>query len=232
MGEGPHGLRPSPDGSRVVVANVGTNTLSGIDAETNTLIADVRVGRAPAHVAFSPDGRYVYASLSGADAVAKVDVATRQLIGTVEAEDNPIQTFVDSQKRYLPVANQGTEDAPGRTVSVIDTKFFTVIVDIETGEGAHGVVVGPSGRYAYVTNLYGNDVAVVDLPTSGVVGRVRVGEEPNGISQPAVQVAAANTVMLNFRLGWRPAPTMPRKTVVTRTAPTPLGTAMRRSGAP
>ncbi|WP_240641372.1 cytochrome D1 domain-containing protein [Nocardioides ferulae] len=186
VGRGPHGLRPSPDGRWLVVANVADTTLSVIDTRTNRLVTDVDVGKAPAQVAFSPDGRFVYASLNGEDAVAKVDIATRRLVDTVAVGDGPIQTYVSPDNRYLLVANQGTEDAPGTTVSVLDTKTFAVIETVETGQGAHGIVVDPSSRHAYVTNIYGDDVAVLDLEELEVVARIPVGDKPNGVSFSSV----------------------------------------------
>lgn len=197
VGAGPHGLRPSPDGRRVVVANVAGSTLTFIDTASNTSVADVEVGKAPAQVAFSPDGAFVYASVSGEDAVVKVDVATRKVLGRVAVGDGPIQTFVTPDDRYLLVANQGREDRPGTTVSVIDTKTFTVARTVETGQGAHGIVVDPSSRHAYVTNLYGDDVAVIDLEELRVVARIPVGDKPNGISFSSVTVPAQEAVMLD-----------------------------------
>jgi YVTN family beta-propeller protein len=197
VGAGPHGLRPSPDGQLVVVANVGGSTLTFIDTASNTKLEDVEVGMGPAQVAFSPDGRFVYASVSGEDAVVKVDVATRKVLGRVAVGDGPIQTFVTPDDRYLLVANQGREDRPGTTVSVIDTKTFTVARKVETGQGAHGIVVDPSSRHAYVTNLYGDDVAVIDLEELRVVARIPVGDKPNGISFSSVTVPAQKAVMLD-----------------------------------
>lgn len=182
VGHGPHGLRPSPDGRWLVVANVADTTLSVIDTRTNQLVTDVEVGKAPAQVAFSPDGRFVYASLNGEDAVAKVDMTSRKLVGTVAVGDGPIQTYVSGDNRYLLVANQGTEDSPGTAVSVIDIKTFTVTATVETGQGSHGVVVDPSSQHAYVTNIYGDDVAVLDLQELEVVARIPVGDKPNGVS--------------------------------------------------
>nr|WP_244242256.1 beta-propeller fold lactonase family protein [Nocardioides seonyuensis] len=182
VGQGPHGLRPSPDGRWLVVANVADTTLSVIDTRNNRLVTDVEVGNAPAQVAFSPDGRFVYASLNGADAVAKVDMTTRELVDTVAVGDGPIQTYVSGDNRYLLVANQGTEDSPGTTVSVIDTKTFTVKAEVETGQGSHGIVIDPSSRHAYITNIYGDDVAVLDLDELKVVARIPVGDKPNGVS--------------------------------------------------
>ena len=201
VGAGPHGLRPSPDGRWVVVANVSGSTLSVIDTASNTRVGDVEVGKAPAQVAFSPDGRFVYASVNAEDAVVKVDVATRKVVGRVAVGDGPIQTYVTPDNRYVLAANQGTKDRPGTTVSLIDTTTFTVARTVETGEGAHGVVVDPSSRHAYVTNLYGDDVAVVDLEELRVVARVQVGDKPNGISYSPVTVRAQSPVTIEMPEG-------------------------------
>lgn len=52
------------------------------------------------------------------------------------------------------------------------------------GAGAHGIVVDPTSRHAYVTNLYADTVAVLDLDldTLKVVATGPVGDTPNGIS--------------------------------------------------
>ena len=182
VGSYPHGLRPSPDGKWLFVANAKGTTLSVIDTSTNQKAADVEVGQKPVQVAFSPDGKYVYSSLNGENAVAKVDVAERKLVGKVEVGVGPVQVYVTPDGRYLLVANQGTQDKPSTTVSIIDTESFGVVKSVETGEGAHGVVVDPSGKHAYITNIYGNDVAVLDIAEQKVIATIPVGEAPNGIS--------------------------------------------------
>jgi YVTN family beta-propeller protein len=59
---------------------------------------------------------------------------------------------------------------------------FMVTRTVETGKGEHGIVIDGAGGSAYVTNLYGNDVAVLDLGELEVSATVRVGDTPNGIS--------------------------------------------------
>lgn len=64
-----------------------------------------------------------------------------------------------------------------------------------------GVVIDPSGRHAYVTNIYGNDVAVVDMPERRVVARVPVGEKPNGMSFSSLTVPAESRATVDLGLG-------------------------------
>lgn len=182
VGSYPHGLRPSPEGRWVAVANMKGATISLIDTATNQQVADIPVGQTPVQVGFDPSGEFLYVSLNAENAVAKVDVAARKLVGKAGVGGGPVQVFVAPDGQTLLVANQGTADQPSTTVSVLDTASFTVLTTVETGQGAHGVVIDPSGTHAYITNLYGNDVAVLALSTRKVVGRIAVGDTPNGVS--------------------------------------------------
>ncbi len=183
-GKQPSGLSFSPDGKMALVANRGDNSITVLSVNgTDVKVTDtVAMGDSVAHVAFAPDGRYVYASLNAENAVAKVDVATRALVSKVNVGIGPIQVFVTLDNRYLLTANQGTKDNPSTTVSIIDTASFAVVKTVDTGKGAHGVTVDPSGRHAYITNIYGNDVAVLDLAEQRVVATIPVDAGPNGIS--------------------------------------------------
>jgi YVTN family beta-propeller protein len=191
VGEFPHGLRPSPDGQQVAVANLRSNTVSLIDTAALTVEATVEVGAGPVQVAFAPDGATLYVTLNGEDAIAVVDLATKSVTGKVAVGDGPVQIYVTPDASTILVANQGTEEAPGTTLSIVDAATLSEVATVETGQGAHGVVVEPSGRYAYVTNLYGDDLAVVDLVDRQVVATVPTGISPNGVSFSSVVAAAA-----------------------------------------
>jgi len=153
-----------------------------IDVTSNRKVADIAVGKSPVQVGFTPDGSYAYVSLNGEDAVGKIDIARRKLVGKTKVGDGPIQVYVSPDGTYLLVANQGTVERPSTTVSIIDTASFAVVDTVETGQGAHGLVIDPSSRHAYVTNIYGGDVVVLDLRERRVVARIPVRAEPNGIS--------------------------------------------------
>ena len=94
----------------------------------------------------------------------------------------PIQVFVTPDNKYVLVANQGTKDSPSTTVSIVDVATFTVVATIETGKGAHGVMIDPSSRFAYITNIYDNTVSVIDLEQKNVIATIPSGSAPNGIS--------------------------------------------------
>jgi YVTN family beta-propeller protein len=182
VGKYPHGIRISPDGKQAYVANLKGGTVSVIDTESRKEAVQIPAGKGPAQVGFTPDGRLAFVSLSQEQAVAVIDPATRKVTRKVAVGTVPIQVYATPDSRTLLVANQGTREKPGKTVSVVDLGTFKVTQEIETGPGAHGVVVDRAGRYAYVTNIYANSVSVLDVKARKVIATVPVGRAPNGIS--------------------------------------------------
>lgn len=182
VGAGPHGMRLSPDGKEAWVANLKDGTVSVIDTGSRKLVARIAVGQGPAQVGFTPDGRFGFVSLSKEDRVAVIDPVRRKLFRKVMVGTVPIQLYATPDSRLLLVANQGTREKPGKTVSIIDLGTFEAVATIETGAGAHGVVIEGEGRLAFVTNTYANTVSVVDIVKRSVIATVPAGRGPNGVS--------------------------------------------------
>lgn len=182
VGAYPHGIRISPDGREAYVANLKGGTVSVIDVREGKEVAQIPVGKGPAQTGFAPDGRLAFVSLSQENKVALIDPAARKVLKKISVGTVPIQVYPTPDGRTLLVANQGTKQRPGNTVSVIDLMDNKVVSTVRTGPGAHGVVVDREGRYAYVSNIYENSVSVLDVKSAKVVASVRVGEGPNGIS--------------------------------------------------
>ena len=177
----PHGLRLSPDGTELYVANVEDGSVSVIDTANLTEAARIPVGTAPVQVGFTPDGSRIYVSLRDENRVAVIDTATREVTGRIEVGPNPIQMIATPDGRQVYVANQGTEAAPNDTVSVIDTATGKVAKTLKTAPGAHGVSVSADGAFVFVTNIADDSVSVIDVARQEVVGSVPVGDRPNGI---------------------------------------------------
>lgn len=182
VGTMPHGMRISPDGKQVWVANLKGGTVSVIDTESRKQTAKIAVGKGPAQVGFTPDGRLGFVSLSQENRVAVIDPESRKVIRKVSVGAVPIQIHATPDSRLLLVANQGTKQKPGKTVSFIDLQTFKVVATIEAGLGAHGIVIDPAGRNAFVTNTGANTVSVVDIAERKAVATVPVGKGPNGVS--------------------------------------------------
>ena len=178
----PHGLRMSPDGREIYVAATAGNAVSVIDVATSKAVAAIHVGKAPVQVGFTPDGSRVYVSLRDDNAVAVVDTRTRRLIATIPVGRGPIQVFATPDGNFIYVANQGTERDADNTVSVIDTRRNEVVKTLTTDRGAHGVVVSDDGSRVFIANTFAGTVSTIDAATQRVIGSVRVGSGPGGIT--------------------------------------------------
>lgn len=200
VGAFPHGLRVSPDGQWVAVANLRGDSISLIDTAALTVGMTIAVGAGPVQVAFAPDGDTLYVTLNSEDAVAAVNLETQTVTGKAIVGDGPVQVHVTSDGSLVLVANQGAEDKPGTTLSLVEAANMIEVGIVETGRGAHGVVVEPSGRYAYVTNLYDNTMAVVDLAARQVVATVPTGTSPNGVSFSLIAPPDAIAVEVDLSL--------------------------------
>ncbi len=65
---------------------------------------------------------------------------------------------------------------------MLDAATRSVLKRIPTGEGAGGILMSPDGTRAYASCSRSNYVAVIDLATLTVVGKVQAGDEPDGLA--------------------------------------------------
>ena len=180
-GTAPHGLRLSPEGTELYVANVDDGSVSVIDTASLAEAARIPAGMAPVQVGFTPDGTKVYVSLRDENRVAVIDRASRKVEGKIDVGPGPIQLAVTPDGKLVYIANQGPEASPNDTVSVIDTATGKVVNTLKTGFGAHGVSASADGAFVFVTNTADDSVSVIDARRQEVVGTVPVGDRPNGI---------------------------------------------------
>ena len=178
----PHGLRLSPDGSLLAVANMKSDTVSLVDPRNPEKAEHVAVGERPVQVAFDPSGRILVVSLNGEDKVAIVDVASRKVLRKASVGRGPVQVFVTPDGKNALVANQGSAAKPDDRLSVITLETGKPVKNLTVGKGAHGVVIDPDGDTAYITNTYANTISAVDLDTLSVGKAYPVGKGLNGIA--------------------------------------------------
>lgn len=178
-GNGPHGFRISADSKFAYIANMGEDTVSVINLETFEE-ERIKIGNTPVTTGVTKDGKTLAVTLFSENALAIVDLETKQVV-KVEVGTGPAQVYIEPYSKYAYVANQGTEDSPSNSMSIVDLEAKKVVDEIETGNGAHGVTVSGDGKFAYVTNMFDNTVSIIDLD-SKQVETIGVGEIPNGIT--------------------------------------------------
>lgn len=180
-GKGPHGFRISADSKFAYIANMGEDTISVLNLENMKEERRIKVGLTPVTTGITSDGKTLITTLNGENTLAIVNLATDK-IEKIQVGNGPAQVYIDGNSQYAYVANQGSEDAPSDSVSVVDLASKKVISTIQTGKGAHGVVTSPDNKFLYVTNMFENTVSVINTEQNKVVSTIQVGKTPNGIS--------------------------------------------------
>lgn len=193
IGISPHNIQASRDGRLLLVVGM-VATAAGHSAgaedhgeagargrllilDTQALdeaqIADIEVGRDPAHVIFDNNDRLVYVTNAEDGTVSVVDVGQQRVIEEIETEDLPHGLRMSPDGREIYVANTGDD-----SVSVIDVATATVVSTIEVGEAPAQVAFTPDGQRVYVSSTTENSVVVVDAVERKSVATIPVGRKP------------------------------------------------------
>ena len=187
----PYNLYFTIDGRYAIVVAERLHRLDFRDAHTFRLVRSLAVPCAGVnHMDFSPDGRYVVASCEFSGQLIKVDVRHFRVLGV---RTLPRQFSVPQDVRSSPDGKVFyVADLAAGGVWKIDPNRFKVIGFLHTGAGAHGLVVGRSGRVLYVANRNEGSVSVISFRTQRVIAKWHI---PGGGSPDMGDVSMNGAVL-------------------------------------
>ena len=131
----------------------------------------------------SPDGREVWAASAGDGTVTVIDVAEKKVAAILQAGvegANRLKFTLDGKLVFVTSLRNGD-------LTVLDAATRKVVKRIPVGHGAAGILMQPGGERAYVACSPDNSIAVIDVKTLEVTGRIDVGNEPDGMSWAATE---------------------------------------------
>lgn len=195
----PHDVLVARDGRRVWVSAVGVEDDLGeggeggagaaggakgddngevwvYDTKNLEVVAKLRPGRYPGHLAMRPDGRYVFASLAGANAVAVIDAASLSVLGTLPVGEQPRGLAVTPDGGRLVVANSKSS-----TISVIALSTLKREAEIPVGARPTQVAISPEGDLAYIISADEGKLQAFDLNSREKAWEAKVGLAPGHI---------------------------------------------------
>lgn len=190
-----HMIVLTPGQSRAFVANIGSGTTTVIDLREKRRIANIETGAGAEGIDISPDGKEVWVTNRSANTVSVVDVATLKVSATLESKDFPIRVKFTPDGKHALVSNaQSGEvavfDAAARKEIRRIKMEFSPVNDADkrlfgnqfgTSPVPVGILIEPSGRYAYVANTQADVVTVIDLKDWKIADRLTAGKEPDGL---------------------------------------------------
>ena len=190
-----HMVVVSPDGKRAFVANIRSGSMTAIDLEAGTHLANVETGDGAEGIDITPDGSHVWVTNRGADTVSIVDAATLEIVATLESKSFPIRAAMTPDGKWVLISNARTGDLAVFDVAK-QVEARRLVLDLEATEtegrlfgGSFGnssvpigIVVRPDGKRAYVAHTNADVISVLDLEKWASVGTLRAGKEPDGMA--------------------------------------------------
>jgi YVTN family beta-propeller protein len=138
----------------------------------------VRVGYGSEGFDVSPDGKEIWVANAQDGTVSIIDVASKQVRETLAADvggANRLKFTLDGKLALI-------SSLRGSDVTVIDTATHKTVKKIAVGHGAAGILMEPGGVRAFVACSPDGYVAVINLHSMQVVGRIEAGHDPDGLA--------------------------------------------------
>ncbi|MGB8865301.1 MAG: YncE family protein, partial [Candidatus Sulfotelmatobacter sp.] len=183
-----HMIYVFPDLNRIVTTNVSSASVSIIEkigggVGTGPSSGDwnetvVPVGRESEGFDVSPDGKEIWVANADDGTVSIINVASKKVIDTLAANvkgANRLKFTPDGKLVFISSLSKPD-------IAVFDGVTRKEMKRIKVGEGAAGILMQPDGSRAYVACSPDGYVAVIDLHSLEVVGRIEAGQEPDGLA--------------------------------------------------
>jgi virginiamycin B lyase len=154
----------------VWVSNGPKDSISKLDAKTNTVTETITVGKRPCSgIAYGFGSLWV--PNCGDKTVSRVDVKTNKVVATIPVGPANSEGGITCSKDavWMPTG-------AGDKVARIDPKTNTVVAEVAVPEGSHTADFGEGA--VWVTNSKGKVVTRIDPKTNKVTDTIEVGPQP------------------------------------------------------
>lgn len=149
-------LALSPNGSRLAAVNPDSDSITLVDANAHTVIAEVMVGDNPATAAFAPDGALLLVTNRGAGTLSIIDVASARATQTLTVGLQPYGVVADEQRAYISLFAENA-------IAVLDLETLTIAQRLAVDSFPAGLAV--SDQSVYVSHFYSGRVTRLSRAT-------------------------------------------------------------------
>lgn len=162
IGPNPVAVSASPTRNEVYVVNSGSGAnmgyISVINAENNTLAANIQVHRRPVSIDVDINGKRAYVANAGSNTISVLDLDARREIATIGAGEEPVEAKPAPDGMTVVVPNRR-----GNSVSLVDPAMRGVRAYFEGCPGASDAIVLPDSSKAFVACSGGHQVMAIAL---------------------------------------------------------------------
>jgi len=174
-----HGMGFSPDGHTLAVVSIGSNAVSFVDTQTNTVKHTTYVGRSPHEAFFTPDGKTVWVTVRGEDYISVIDAASFEETGRVKTPGGPGMTIFSPDGKYAYVCSSFN---PLTVVFDVATQRQVGQVD-QPSPFCPNIAASPDGKQVWFTlKDVGKTVAFDAKPPFNVLKTIDTGPITNHVN--------------------------------------------------
>ncbi len=136
----------------------------------------IPVGRGSEGFDISPDGKEAWIANAGDGTVSIIDIAEKKVTATLAANVPGANRLKFTPDGKLVLISAGPD------LVILDAVTHNEVRRLTTGHGSGGILVQPDGLRAYEACSPDGYVAVIDMKTLAVVGRIDAGPNPDGMA--------------------------------------------------
>jgi YVTN family beta-propeller protein len=176
-----HMILPSKDLNLFFTSNIDSDSITVIERAPEPLDwaeTVISVGKGPEAIDISPEGKEVWTAQGGDGKVSVIDVAGKKVIQTIDLSmkrSNRLKFTLDGKRVLI-------SDARGNQVVVVDATSRKEIKRLDLGRAPQGILMAPDRLHAYVAINGDNNIAIVDVKTLELTGRIPTGKGPDGLA--------------------------------------------------
>jgi DNA-binding beta-propeller fold protein YncE len=210
----PFGLAIAPDGRRVYVANVLSNTITIFaithDRTLRRMGSPVPAGGSPRGLALSADGDRLYVALRFTDAIAVFAVSRNGALDMLgppsrlagcqpsrgdppQPECSPMFVAIAPSGRWLYTSNQASGDISAFAIGA-DGMLRPITGRVAAGGRPEGLAISPDGRFLYASSIDANAVSGFAIGADGRLSSLGAVATCNEAQTPAACGAIATVV--------------------------------------
>lgn len=142
-----HGMGFSPDHKTLAVVSIGSNSVTFIDTETNTVKFTRYVGRSPHEAFYTPNGQELWVTVRGEDYVAVIDASTFEEKTRIKVPAGPGMQIFSPDGKYGYVCSSFNPETV--VVKVADHKIVGRIK--QDSPFCPNVAASPDGKQVWFT---------------------------------------------------------------------------------
>jgi YVTN family beta-propeller protein len=175
VGTSPKGIVISPDGTKVYIANSGSDSISVLDTitkeVTDTIFLGLGIG--PEGLAITPDGRFLISANRVSNNISIIDPDTYRIIKHIPVGLSPLRVSVSPWGDWAFVTNSRSDN-----LMIVSLIAKQVVSSIALRPKPIGVRSSPGGDEIFVSCHDSDIIQVVDSNLKEVVSSLRVNRGP------------------------------------------------------